>query len=154
MPVSPYGGILFATLAAIGGAAEVQSVAAPAVPNEIVLNADQSVVLQDIRAICARKESEIISASTDPDTGTSLHLAIVDEKGNFHSGGAIAIAGRELLKPEMRLRCRGDWLMMQMRPGEYMIKAELAGREKIRAVEVPEYGRVRIAVNMGSLPNS
>jgi hypothetical protein len=154
MPVSPYGGILFASLVAIGGAAEVETAASNPMPSEILLAADESVVLQNIKAICARKDAEVISASADPDRGTSLHLALVDSDGNFRADGLIGIAGQQLLGPEMRLRCRGDWLMMQMKPGEYMIKAEINGRQETRSVVVPRYGRVRVAMNMGDTPNS
>ena len=154
MPVSPYGGILFASLVALGGAAEVETAASNPLPAEIVLGADESVVLQNIKAICARKDAEVISASADPASGTSLHLALVDSHGNFRADGKIEIVGQQLLGPEMRLRCRGDWLMMQMKPGEYMIKAEIDGRQETRSVEVPRFGRVRVAMNMGDTPNS
>jgi hypothetical protein len=152
MPVSPYGGILFASLAAIGGAAELESAAQTPAPTEIVLTEDQSIELDQIRAICARREAEIISASADPAEGTSLHLALVDGHGNFRSDGVIQIA--DTRRQEMRLRCRGDWLMMQVKPGQYIIKAEATGRVETRAVKVPEYGRIRVALNMGNAPNS
>jgi hypothetical protein len=146
--------MIFASLAVIGGVLEAEVTAAPAAPTEIVMDANQTIMLDEIRAICARRDAEVISASTDPSTGTSLHLALVDNQGNFLADGTIAVAGRKLLRPETRLRCRGDWLMMKVQPGEYVIKAELGGHSESRTVDVPRYGRVRVAMNMGATPNS
>ena len=150
MPVSPYGGVIFAALAA-AGALESQAPAPGAVPAEaaeIVLAADQTVMVDEIRAICARRDAEIVTASTDPATGSSLHLALVDGSGNFLSGVPMTIAGRGLNRPPMRLRCRGDWLMLKVQPGDYMIKAEVDGLVRHRSVEVPDYGRVRVALSV------
>jgi hypothetical protein len=153
MPISPYGGMIFASLAAIGGLLQAQVLAAPSNPAEIILSEDQSVVLDEVRAVCANSDVEITKASADPSTGTSLHVALVDGRGNFRADGSVAIARGERRR-EMRLRCRGDWLMMNMRPGQYVIKAEVDGRLRTRTVDVPEFGRVRLAMNMGGVPNS
>src|SRR4051812_42223843 len=104
MPISPYGGVLFATLATIGGALDSQSSAvAPApteiTPTEITLSADESATVGNIRAICAREDAEIISASADPATGTTLHLALVNKAGDFLDGGVVEIASKDLRVP-------------------------------------------------------
>jgi hypothetical protein len=153
MPISPYGGMIFAAFAAVGGALEAQPAAPEAAgtqpAKEITLAADESVTVDQIRAICARENAELISASADPSTGTTLHLAIVDGDGDFLNGGVVEIAGKDLRTPHLRMRCRGEWLMMKVVPGHYTIRAEAGGEMRERSVEVPDYGRVRVAMNLG-----
>jgi hypothetical protein len=154
MPVSPYGGIIFAALAAVGGAMESHDpIAADATP-ALTLAADESVTVDQVKAICAKEEAEIITASTDPASGTSLHLALVDSSGAFMAGEVIEISGQQLKAPHMRMRCRGDWLMMKLQPGHYTIKAEADGQVRTRDVDVPKDGRVRLALNFGARPAS
>ena len=149
MPVSPYGGMIFAALAAVGALeSPAQAPDTASAPAEIVLAADQTIVVDEIRAICARRDAEVITASADPATGSSLHLALVDGGGNFISGAPITIAGRSLKGPPMRLRCRGDWLLLHVEPGDYTVKAEVDGLVRSRAIEVPDYGRVRVALSV------
>jgi hypothetical protein len=155
MPISPYGGIIFAAFAAVGGALDAQPAAIPqstGVPQptkEITLAADESATVDQIRAICARESAEIISASADPATGTSLHLALVNGQGDFLNGGLVEIAGKDIRSPHLRMRCRGEWLMLKLAPGSYTIRAEAGGEMRERSVDVPDYGRVRLAMNLG-----
>ena len=150
MPVSPYGGIIFAALAAVGGAMESHDPIALETAPALTLAGDESVTLDQVKAICARQEAEIITASADPASGTSLHLALVDRAGDFIAGDYIEISGQQLKGPQMRMRCRGDWLMMKLQPGHYTIKAEADGQIRTRDVEVPKDGRVRVALNFGT----
>lgn len=154
MPVSPYGGIVFAALAAVGGALESHDPIAAENPPALTLAADESATIQQIRAICARRDAEVISASADPATGTSLHLALVDQSGAFMAGDYIEISGQQLKSPKLRMRCRGDWLMMKLQPGHYKITAEADGEVRVRDVDVPKDGRVRVALNFGARPAS
>ena len=151
MPASPYGGLIFAALAAVGGAVDSQTPVASspqAAPAEIVLAADQTIMIDQVKAVCARREAEVISASADPAEGMSLHLALVDGAGNFVGNTPITISGQNLKGPEMRLRCRGDWLMLKMTPGAYTVTAEAHGLVRTREVKVPEYGRLRVALSV------
>jgi hypothetical protein len=149
MPVSPYGGIIFAAFATVGGAFQAQTPAAPQTVSEITLAAEQSATVDNIRAVCAREDAEIISASADPAMGTTLHLAMVNNDGEFLEGGVVDIASKDLRVPHLRLRCRGEWLMMKIVPGHYTIRAEAGGELRERDIDVPNYGRVRMAMNFG-----
>src|SRR4051812_48026487 len=117
MAGSLYGGMIFSAFAAGGGALEAQTPAPHSAVSEVALAADQSVTVGDIKAICAREDAEIISASADPASGTTLHLALVNNDGDFLDGGVVDIAGNDVRAPHLRLRCRGEWLMMKIVPG-------------------------------------
>ena len=148
---SPYGGLILAALAAVGGTLESQAPVASATEaaaSAIVLAADQTIVIDQVKAVCARRDAEIISAAADPASGTSLHLALVDGTGDFIADVPIMISGRNLKGPEMRLRCRGDWLMLKMMPGDYTVTAEADGLVRTRQVAVPEFGRIRATLSV------
>jgi hypothetical protein len=114
---------------------------------EVVLTAGETASIGQVKTICAGSDAELISARTDPASGTSLHLALVDHGGDFVDNATIImIDGPNLAQPRLRVRCRGDWLLMEMKPGPYTVMAFTSSGVRKRSVQVPKDARLRVTM--------
>jgi hypothetical protein len=144
MPVSPYGGMIFAALAAFGGVLQTGE----RTPAEIALGRGETEMLGGTAVLCAGagQEAGLGTAAQGEAAGYTLRLALVDGDGNFLPESRILVS-RAGGAVSLRLRCRADWLMLKLAPGSYTVTTDLNGERRVADVAVPREGRVRLALS-------
>jgi hypothetical protein len=148
MTASTYDGTILAVFMAVAGALGPDAHRISEASPEIALAQGEAIDVGAAQAICAGRDSELVLAAADPASGTSLHVALVDHDGNFVPGGSLTIGSANLARSRLHVRCRGDWLLMEMKPGPYAIIAQAGGATRTRFVQVPKDGRLRVTISV------
>jgi len=140
MPIAPYGGLILAGLAAMGGALNNEVYARPVQGQAVQeLVSGQETRIGSMAAFCTD------AATAGAQTNYTLHVAAANSEGAFLKNAVVDVAAPD--GTHLRLQCSDDWLLLRAPVGTYQLITATAHEERSETVDVPAYGRVRVAVS-------
>jgi hypothetical protein len=151
MHITTYGSIVFAAMAAAGGALQAGQAAEPAREFAVVAGAPATVAGVQTLCIPAEQIGLLANAGKNALDSYTLRVAVLDSSGNFLPQTHIELVPDQADAIPLRVRCDADWLLLQVKPGQYTIRAEQSGQMRFATVDIPKSGHVRLALTLGDL---